>query len=303
MSIIKNFLIGTLACTSLNLTVLAQDPNVPDSFSYANKYFKPSLVPDGVIQRVDHQYKVTPWKAIRENDIAWWHRVWKQIPVHEKRNQAFLYQGDEFSNGGAFIEILNHLVRTKQIVAYSNADDRFTTPIDVQNFDQYLGIGTDTSWQYNPETEEEEPILIERTFNIETVTRYLVKEDWIFDRNSGRVHKYIVGIAPVMEVRNRATGEFEYFQVLYWIHYPSARQFLGQYEVYNPKNMVKRMTWADYLEGGYYSSVVYKYSKNNPRGENLYNISDMTQQQLRGLVEGQRVIEDLLNQEMDMWER
>lgn len=306
MSIFKNFLIGTIACASVSLSASAQDPNVPDSVNWAGKGYQSSRVPDGIIQRVDHEYRVTPWRTIRENDIAWYHRVWKQIPVHEKRNQAFLYAGDDFTNGGAFIEILNHAIRNKQIVAYNSMDDRFTTPIKAEGLDMLLGIGKDTSWVYDPITGEEIPELVDRTFQVETVTRYLVKEDWIFDRNTGRVQKFIIGIAPVMEVRNRQTGEFEYSQTLYWIHYPSARQVLGQYEVYNPKNMVKRMTWTDYLEGGFYSSVVYKYSKNNPTGENLYQIGDVsggTPRDLRGLVEGQRVMEDLMDQELDMWER
>lgn len=310
MSIIKKILVVSNIALFAGAGAVAQvpDPPVADTVSkYANSAWMPSLVKDGVIERVEHEYRVQPWKTIRENDVAWQHRVWKQISVKEKMNAPFLYAGDEYTNGGAFIEILNHAIRTKQITAYSSLDDRFTIPIKAEDLDDILGIGVDTTWTYDPETQEEVPVLVNNTFNVASVTRYLIKEDWIFDRNSGRVQKFIIGIAPIMEVYNKSDGRFEYSQTLYWIQYPNARQVLGQYEVYNSRNMVKRMTWTDYLEGGYYSGVVYKYSKNNPMGKNLYQIGDVSGQgpnkDFRGLVEGQRAMEDLMNQELDMWER
>lgn len=307
-----SFISVILASSAWNL--MAQTPvdkstNGNPPGQYANKDYKSSFVDDGVIQKVDHEYKVQPWKPIRENDIAWYHRVWSIIPVKEKANAPFVYAGDEFSNGGSFIEILNWAIKNKKLTAYSQIDDRFTSPIKAEDLDGLLGIGLDTLYTIDPETEEEIPTYVNRTFNVNSITRYLVKEDWIFDRNSGRVQKRIIGIAPVMDVVNKSSGAFEYSQILYWIHYPSARQFLGQYEVYNPKNMVKRMTWVDYLEGGYFSSQIYKYSKNNPSMKSMYQYANVTGEKgspppdFRGLTEGKKAMEDLMNQELDMWER
>lgn len=278
-------------------------PSSNDTQKFANQYWKQSLVPDGVISRVEHDYRVAPWKTIRENDIGWYHRVWKVIPVREKVNAPFMYQGDEFSNGGAFIEILNYAIRRGDITAYAAGnDDRFTTLLSMDDLEKRIGGGIDTIEVYNGETEEYETSYTQKEFRIDHVTRYLVKEDWMFDRNSGRVQKRIIGIAPIIDIYEGSV--YTYSQPLYWIYYPDAREILGKYEVYNPKNMIKRMTWSDYLEGNYYSSFVEKYSKNNPSNKSIKPANNVkANYDLRALREGERVIEDLLNQELDMWEK
>lgn len=302
MKNILNIGLSALAFALVTNTTYAQstDPSVaPSQNRYANKSFQGSIVPDGVVDRVDHDYRVQPWKTIRENDIAFWHRTWSYIPVKEKQNQAFIYAGDEFTKGGAFIEVLNYLIREKKIDAYSSVDDRFTRKLDEEGFNKQLGGGVDTIRQIDPETFEETITYRDKTFNIEHVTQYIVKEDWIFDRNSGRLQRMIIGIAPLRDIYDER-GNYLTTAPMYWIHYPSARQHLGTIEVYNPYNMVKRMTWADYLEGGYFSSYVYRYSKNNPTGKDIKN---STEYNLDALIEGEKVIEDLLYSELSMWER
>jgi len=293
---------SAIALALMSNTSFAQstDPQVaPSQTQFANKNWSKSLVQDGVVDRVEHQYVVQPWRNIRENDIAFWHRTWSYIPVKEKQNQAFIYEGDEFTAGGSFIEILNYLIKEKKIDAYSPVDERFTRKLDLEAFNKALGGGVDTIRQIDPETFEETFIYKDKTFNIEHVTQYIVKEDWIFDRNSGRLQRRIIGIAPMRDIYDER-GNYLTTAPMYWIHYPTARQYLGQFEVYNPFNMVKRMTWVDYLEGGYFSSYVYRYSKNNPTNQ---DIKANNEYNLNALIEGERVIEDLLNSELDMWER
>lgn len=291
-----------LAVSAISFDAWTQntDPSVaPSQGKFANKNWQGSIVPDGVIDRVEHEYRVQPWAPIRENDIAFYHRTWSRIPVKEKQNQAFIYFGDEFTAGGSFIEILNYLVDQNLIDAYSAMDDRFTRKLDRENFDKQVSGGVDTIRQTDPLTLEETIIHRKREFNPEHVTQYIIKEDWIFDRNTGRLHRRIIGIAPLRDVYDE-NGNYMATVPMYWIHYPTAREKLVNYEVYNPFNMVKRMTWVDYLEGGYFSSYIYKYSKNNPTGREFKSDKEVN---IDALIEGERVIEDLLNQELDMWER
>lgn len=278
------------------------DPVVaPGATNYASKNWRSSRVTDGAIDRDKHEYKVMPWRSIREIDVAWMHRVWKVIPVKEKQNQAFLYKGDEFTNGGAFIEILNHAITTGQIVAYSPFDDRFTQELSPEDVKKQIAGEVVPVIREDPETGEIDTAWTSKEFNIEDVSKFLVKEDWIFDRNLGRMVVRIIGIAPLKDVRDPNTGDYRYSTAMYWIHYPTAREVLGKYEVYNPQNLVKRMTWSSYLEGGFYSSYVQKYSKNNPLEKSIRDFSP--EQDLRGLMQGEEVIYDLLNQEQAMWER
>jgi len=125
------------ACLGLMLagsTAIAQpsDPNLADRSNYGVKLdssWKPSRTPDGAYDRVPHISQPIQWQHLREDDILWRKRVWREIDAREKQNVGFLYKGDEYTGGGMFIEILLDGIKRGKIKAYnSDADDRFTVP-------------------------------------------------------------------------------------------------------------------------------------------------------------------------------
>lgn len=282
--------------------VFAQAPQVTDPATQANdenavnSTWKPSLVKDGVIDVVPHVNRSLDMTNIREIDVAWKRRVWREIDVRQKQNQAFTYMGDEYSGGGAFIEILIDAIKKGKVAAYSLQDDRFTTPLDMEGFERTIGGGLDSVDVEDPNTGETVRKYIRREFNVNSVTKYRIKEDWIFDRNVGRLVVRIIGIAPLRDVMSETTGEFMYTAPMFWLHYDDLRKVLVNYEVYNPMNDVHRMTWADYLDGRYFASYVIKTSANNPTGADFGR-------GLRSLEEGERALEVMRAKEDDMWQR
>ncbi len=273
------------------------DPPANDSFDEpVNSIWKPSLVKDGVIDRVPHVNKPVDMVKIREVDAAWAHRVWRQIDIREKQNQAFIYEGDDYTGGGAFIEILLDAVKKGKIQAYGILDDRFTQVLDMEAFNTAVGGTWDTVDVPDINTGEITQEIRRREFDVNSVTRFRLKEDWVFDRNTGRLTVQIVGLAPLQDQYDPNTGAFLYSGPLFWLYYPDLRKVLANYEVYNPQNMLHRMTWADYFDGRYFSSYIIKSDVNNPRGLDL-------ERNLRGLEEGQRIMEMLMAKEDDMWQR
>jgi gliding motility associated protien GldN len=303
MSILNKYQIA-LATLVLSGSAFAQGPMTADkavssepSTNIVSSKWAPSLVRDGVIDRVEHVNKASEWSPIREIDVAWYQRVWRKIDVRQKQNEAFIYQGDEYTGGGAFIEILIDAVKKGKVAAYNAIDDRFTTPLNLESFESAIGGGVDTLDIEDVETGEITKKITRREFDINTVTQYLIKEDWVFDRNLGRRVVRIVGIAPLKDVYNTTTQQFLYSTPMFWLYYPDARNVLATYEVYNPQNMIRRMSWSDYLDGGYFASTIIKYSKNNVDGRDYNNKG------LEGLMQGERVMQDLINMESDMWEQ
>lgn len=261
-----------------------------------NKTWVASLVKDGAIDAIPHVNRAMDQASIREVDVAWKRRVWRVIDVRQKQNQAFTFAGDEYSGGGAFIEILLDAVRKGKVVAYTNIDDRFTTPMSMESFEKSVG-GSDIEIETeDPDTGEKTKKIIHNEFDISSVTKYRIKEDWIFDRNVGRMVIRIVGIAPLIDKKNENTGDFLYSTPLFWLNYDQLRKVLVNYEVYNPQNDVHRMTWTDFLDGRYFASYVIKTSADNPTGANF-------DKGLRGLEQGEKAIETLRDKEDDMWER
>lgn len=297
------FTVGAMLLGSLSF---AQNPMMNDQGQgtdtagrqgFVNQNWKPTLIPDGIIDRVPHENALLPIHKIREIDIAWKVTVWRRIDIRQKQNMAFRYTGDAYSGGGAFIEILNHAVKSGQIQAYSNVDDRFTTPMDMSTFDKTLGIGTETQFVMDPETGKEVKKVIHNTFNVNSVTQYEVKEEWMFDRNRGRMIVQLVGIAPLKDEINPNTGAFISSIPMYWVYYPQLRETLSNYEVYNPLNDMHRMSWTDFLDGHYYESYVIKTSLNNPTQDQIANLNT-----LRALSEGKKAVNSIINKEMDMWQ-
>lgn len=295
-SVVLGVLVGSSSAFAQNQPNTDPAATTTPNADAVNSNWMPSLVKDGAIDAVPHVNRSIEQTRIREIDVAWKRRVWRVIDTRQKQNQAFVYDGDEYSGGGAFIEILIDAVKKGKVQAYTGIDDRFTTPLNMESFDKKLGGQEVETPVVDPETGE---TVIRKTrveFNVNSVTQYRIKEDWIFDRNLGRMVVRIVGIAPLEDVKNETTGDYMYSSPLFWLNYDQLRTVLVNYEVYNPQNDVHRMSWADYFDGRYFASYVIKTSADNPNGMNF-------QPGLRGLEQGQEVIETLREKDDDMWSR
>ncbi|RYD52996.1 MAG: gliding motility protein GldN [Sphingobacteriales bacterium] len=269
-----------------------QNPNSGDAVTNT---WKPSLVRDGVIDRVPHVMRVIPWSPIRENDVLWKKRVWREIDTREKQNLAFRYPGDENTGGGYFIEILMDAVKRGKIKAYSAYDERFTSALSKDQIIEMMVGKTDTIEVVDPVTGAVSQSYQNRDFNPELITKYRLKEDWIIDRNTGRMVVRIIGIAPVRDVYDQNTGLFRGTQPMFWLYYPEIRETLAQYEVYNPENDVARMNWDEYFEGRWFASRITRVSNgfNEAISENASG--------MEALYQAQRFSEEIFNKEHDMW--
>lgn len=301
MNVLKSYRIAaTTALLIATSTAFAQ--NVTDqavkqfnSYDGVNTTWQPSLVTDGVYDRVPHISNPVGWQSVREADIMWKKRVWREIDTREKQNMAFRYPGDDYTGGGYFIEIILDAVKKGKIKAYSNMDDRFTNALSKEQILEILIGKPDTLMVTDPVTGEQVMKITSREFNPDVVTKYRIKEDVVFDRNLGRQVVRIIGIAPIQDKYND-DGSFRASQAVFWLYYPEIRPMLAQYEVFNPENDVARMTWDEYFEGRFFASKVIKTS--NPFDATF---RERGMSNLEALYEGQKESEKLFNKEHDMW--
>ncbi len=303
MNILKTYRIAaTTAMVMFGGLAFAQETSIKDIQSQYNSYeavddeWKPSLVRDGAYDRVEHVSRILPWQSLRENDVMWKKRVWREIDIREKQNMAFRYPGDDYTGGGYFIEIILDAVKKGKIKAYSNVDDRFTNALTKDQILEMMIGQPDTNEVVDPIDGTVKIVITRREFNPDLITKYRIKEDWMFDRNLGRMVVRIIGIAPFKDVIDENTGIFRASQAVFWLYYPEIRPMLAQYEVFNPENDVARMTWHDYFEGRFFSSKVVKTS--NPFD---LSYSNRRMSPLEALYEGEKAEEMLFNKEHDMW--
>ena len=263
-----------------------------------NKDWHPSLTADGAYDRIptDQRKRAPiPWQYIRESDILWKKRVWREIDTREKQNIAFRYTGDEHSGGGMFIEILIDAIKRGKIDAYSTFDDRFTAKLTKEQLMEQVAGKTDTVTVLDPVDGTEKQQIRVTDFRPETITKYRIKEDWIFDRNQGQMVVRIVGLAPVKDVYGD-DGIYRGPQSMFWLYYPDIRGVLAQYEVFNPQNDMARYTWDEFFESRQFSSKITKVSNPFDQDYKTQNLSPM-----ESLYEGRHAAEEIFNKEHDMW--
>jgi len=304
MNILNKYRIAAIAASLFVGTVsFAQNTNITDqgqtqtagNNDAVSTAWKPSLVKDGVYDRTPHTMQTLGWQPVREADILWKKRVWRDIDIREKQNVAFRYPGDENTGGGYFIEILIDAIKKGKLKAYSNFDDRFTAALTKEQILESMTGKDDSTEVPDPVTGQVRIVVTHKEFNVDLVTKYRIKEDWIFDRNLGRMVVRIIGIAPYVDNIDPNTLLSRGQSPLFWIYYPEAREVLAQYEVYNPDNDVQRLTWDDFFEGRFFSSHIVKVS--NPFDEFI-----QTQHPgMEGLYEAQRNTDMIFNKEHDMW--
>ena len=264
---------------------------------FVNKSWLASRTPDGAWDRVQHISKPILWQPIREADILWKKRVWREIDTREKQNVGFRYAGDENTGGGYFIEILLDGIKRGKIKAYSNIDDRFTTELTKDQILQMIAGKDDTAKVYDPTTDTYSLRVTHTDFNPELVTKFRIKEDWIFDRNEGKMVVRIAGMAPMIDMYGD-DGTFRATRSMFWLYYPDCREYLAQYEVINPLNDVARYTWDEFFESRMFASKIIKVS--NPFNNDFFN-SSIYPNRMESLYEGQRAGEEIFNKEHDMW--
>lgn len=282
------------------------DPNVAGGSTGVSSSWLPSRTADGAYDRIpvkDRKRQPIPWQYLRESDILWKKRVWREINTLEKQNIAFRYAGDEHTGGGMFIEILIDAIKKGKIVAYGTFDDRFTTVLTKDALQEQIAGKVDTEIVVDPIDGSETMRVKVTDFKPETITKYRLKEDWIFDRNVGQMIVRIVGIAPVKDIYDPNTNEYRASQAMFWLYYPDIRGLLASYEAVNPFNDMFRPTWDEFFESRMFSARITKVS--NPYGSigGGYgeSFADKQMSRMESLYEGKRAAEEIFNKEHDMW--
>jgi gliding motility associated protien GldN len=267
------------------------------------KKVKPSLRPDEAVetQKLSERSPLA-YEHLRADDAVYRHKIWREIDTREKMNQTFTYSADADNGNQRFISILFQALQdsTKQITAFSNVDDRFTTPmtkaellraivgepIDVPQFDS-VGNPLPSKKMFND-------------INLDSFYRFQVKEEVIFDKESSRLFWRILGIAPVKNVVTPSGVDLGPAP-LFWLYYPDLRPVFATYEVYNGKNFGGRMSWEELFESRMFSGRIIKSSMDNPKDMEIKQFPGLKENTLHQLFEGETIKEKIFTYEQDQW--
>ena len=240
---------------------------------------------------------------IRIDDQVFKQVIWRIIDTRERINLPFKYEADESNGNQRFVSILLKHIKEGDITAFDNSNDRFTTPLSVEQVAKLL-VGA--SYDVDVPDLQRDPtgtlgitkrVTIREEFNEESIRSFAIKEEIIFDRETSRLHFRILGIAPMKTIFNDDGSERATYR-LFWLYYPELRPYLARYEAYNPRNMAARMSWEEVFESRYFSSYIYKSTLNNAFDK---PIEGFYSDPLFRLLEGEKIKETIFNWEQDQW--
>jgi gliding motility associated protien GldN len=220
-------------------------------------------------------------------------RVWREIDVRDKVNTIFA------SPKSRLITILTDAIQAGELTAYDasstkddvngdefsavlNAKDamaKFADSVVVPIFDQ-------DGNQTGSKVEAGE-------FNPDSIVKFRIKEDWIFDKQRSVFEPRIVGIAPMVKI-SKAGQAFDE-QPAFWIYFPEARNLLVTKAAVNRTNDLAGLSYDDIFMKRIFSSYVVKESNPNDLRIKDYAIG------IDKLYESERVKKALMDFEHDLW--
>lgn len=259
-----------------------------------------SNVLDGAyVKETNITKRVVPYPYLREADVMYTKRIWQKIDLREKMNQQFYYPIRPIQDRQSLFDVIREALTVEgSLVAYSTGpagdDDEFRYPLTSTKIDSILNPVI-----YIPEIDLETGEKIgdkpkKVAIESESIKQYLIKEDWIWDRQRSERYVRIIGIAPLMEQIDDE-GQSKGFSTLFWLYYPECRYVFANSEVYNMFNDAQRRTYEDVFQKRYFSSYVVKES-------NVYDRSIQSYARgLDALGESRRIKEELFMLEHDLW--
>jgi gliding motility associated protien GldN len=152
----------------------------------------------------------------------------------------------------------------------------------------------DTLQRENIFTNEMETVIDTNEITSENIKRYLLKEDWIFDRQRSVMDRRIIGICP-MEEKIGDDGAVRGYRPLFWLYFPELRYVLVNWDVFNRENDAERRSFDHLFWTREFNSTITKVSNVYDRNIAEYKTG------MDALLQGEEIKEDLFNFEHDLW--
>lgn len=275
-----------------NSQALADTSTIKPFVRPQDGYYKPE---DGYYKKTSIlNAKVTPYQYLREADVAFSKRVWREIDVRERMNQYLA------SPKARLIDILMTAIAAGELNAYDPSPTK-----DDPNGDQFSTLlkpgqamakmaDSIVVDKFDANGDKVGSAIQAGEFNPDSVIKFRIKEDWIFDKQRSVFEPRIIGLAPL--IRKNIPGVATDYQPAFWIYFPEARNILVTKEAVNRNNDATGLSFDDIFVKRVFSSYIVKES--NDKDERIKDYA----QGIDKLYESERIKKELLNYEQDLWQ-
>ncbi len=240
-----------------------------------------------------------PLPFLREADVVWSKMLWRMVDLREKVNHPLYFPTEPFGPRMSLINVLMTGLENEEITAYT--DEQFQVPRELEDIERMLGGEATLQTVVDVDTGEEITVEVPGEVRTDEVFRYLVLEQWYFDRQRSRFDSRIIGLCPIRVYQRRADdGELTDEQIMvdvFWVYYPEIRELLARHEVFFGNNDLASLSFDDLFLQRRFSGFIYRES-------NVYDnrrIEDYTMGR-DALYEAGRIHNTIFDFEQDLWE-
>lgn len=249
---------------------------------------------DGYYEKSDiENRKVIPYSHIRSVDVMYSKRVWREIDLRDRLNASFA------SPKSRLIDILMKAIMAGELTAYDPIPtkedpngDSFKTPLDPSKLMSNIADSVFVP-EFDSEGNQIGGQFQSGEFNTDSIFKFRIKEDWIFDKQRSVFEPRIIGIAPLIPIK--AADVYLDPQPAFWVYFPEARHILVNKEVVNRNNDATGLSYDDVFIKRIFSSYVVKQS--NPEDLRIKDYKEGVDR----LYESEKIKQTLLNYEHDLW--
>ena len=269
---------------------------------------------NSVYKKEKHHNKIVQqYSPLRQADVMWSRKIWREIDLRQKINHPFYYPENDgvaqtIQDRKSLIDVIYSAIQEGSITAYGNPimDDEFREVMSQEAIKRIGGaeekLVESTDWDKVAEgfSEEESTKMVvsKKEFDRNQVKKWRLKEEWFFDKQRSVMDVRIIGMAPLKEDKDEVSGQLTGgFSPLFWVYFPEAREVLINAEVFNlVKNNAERRTYDDIFWKRMFGSTIVKESSVMDRKINEYMVG------LDALLEAERIKTEIFNIEHDLWE-
>ena len=240
--------------------------------------------------------KVVPYPSLIERDVMYSRRIYRIIDTREKMNMVIKWPRNPLYR--IVYDACTKGYGSAPITAYNN--DSLTSVITAEEILK-KGGSEESVQMANPNDPESEILIdtvIRNVFRPIEIKRFLLMEDWIFDKQTSQFFIRIIAIAPLFDliVEGQNLGENE----LFWVKWSDLRPVLVNQEVFNRQNDAMRFSYDDFFEQRVFSSYITRES--NAFNNKIIEFEEFRTDRFAALLESEKIKNKLFEWEHDLWE-
>lgn len=201
---------------------------------------------------------VIDYKFIQESDVLYSKRVWREIDTRDTANWSMI------APKSMLADIMFSSLMNEELTAYEVPDnkkvDYFMKPLKSPEILKRLADSTFVP-KFDKDGNQIGGSMMSQDFDPNSIKKFMIMEDWIFNQLTGTFEVRIWGIAPISELKVEGNIVDDY--VPFWVYFPEFRYIMATRKVALADNDASNLSYDDWFTRRLFEGTVYKVS--NPR--------------------------------------